>query len=153
MRKNNYSWRVSPNHPHCISRNRIYEHIAVVEDVLGKYLPKDAVVHHINGIRHDNTKHNLVVCQDKYYHELLHLRQNALKACGNVNWRKCQFCKEYDSVDNLTICKRSDHNGISYRHPLCYKLYREKGGIKNFRRNSALLTVDEVLAIAGVKKN
>jgi hypothetical protein len=43
-------------------------------------------------------------------------------ACGNPNWRKCNFCKKYDSQDNL-YCYPV---GYGYRHPSCYNAYQRE---------------------------
>lgn len=55
------------------------EHVLKAEKALGKPLPADAVVHHMNGDPGDNeTPWNLVVCPDQDYHLLLHRRAQAL---------------------------------------------------------------------------
>ena len=81
------------------------------------------MVHHVNEIRSDNWKENLVICQDCAYHKLLHRRARALKACGHANWRKCRFCKKYDDPENLSI------SGRTIYHKECvneyHKLLRE----------------------------
>ncbi len=51
------------------------QHIAIVEIVLGRTLRKPEKVHHFNGIKYDNARTNLVVCEDEAYHALLHRRQ------------------------------------------------------------------------------
>lgn len=62
-----------------IEGRRVYEHIHKAEQALGKRLPKGAVVHHMNGVRHDNdTPFNLVVCPNQAYHLLLHRRAKEL---------------------------------------------------------------------------
>lgn len=81
------------------------EHIVMAENALGKPLPPSAEVHHHNGEKGDNSRCNLVVCQDRGYHFLLHQRSKAYKACGHASWRKCVFCKEYDDPTNLVISK------------------------------------------------
>lgn len=92
-------------------RGYVREHVAIVERALGKPLPKGAQVHHVNEIKTDNRPSNLVVCQDQAYHALLHQRAAALKACGQPDWRKCKFCKRWDSPGNLYIRKG---NGSSH---------------------------------------
>ena len=61
-----------------INHKVVYEHIEIVEKLLGKKLPKDAQVHHLNGKRADNRHENLVVCPNAGYHRLLHRRQDKL---------------------------------------------------------------------------
>ena len=62
-----------------VDGKRVYEHIHKAEKALGKPLPKGAVVHHMNCIRHDNeTPFNLVICPDQAYHLLLHRRMKEL---------------------------------------------------------------------------
>jgi hypothetical protein len=47
------------NHPRSDARGYVLEHILVAERVLGEYLPAGSVIHHINGIKHDNRIENL----------------------------------------------------------------------------------------------
>ena len=81
--------------------NIISYHVLLAEKALGEPLPKGAIIHHVNGVKNDNRGENLVVCPDIAYHELIHLRVNAKRACGKSGWRKCKYCKEYDAPGNL----------------------------------------------------
>lgn len=103
---NGYVAIFKPDHP----KNRsgyVLEHVIMAEKALGKYLPDNAVVHHINGIRNDNRPENLVILQDNSYHRTIHKRTKALEICGNADFEKCAFCKEYDNPINLVHQKNS----------------------------------------------
>lgn len=41
-----------PHHPRA-HRGYVFEHIVVLEDVLGRHLIRDETVHHINGVKDD----------------------------------------------------------------------------------------------------
>ena len=47
------------------------EHVVIVEKILNRKLKRNELVHHINMIKIDNRKDNLLVC-DKKYHMRLH---------------------------------------------------------------------------------
>ena len=58
-------------------------------------------IHHMDGDQNNNKNSNLVVCEDRRYHMLLHRRTDALKECGKSSWRRCQYCGKYDDPSNL----------------------------------------------------
>jgi hypothetical protein len=81
-----------------------YQHILVAEQVLGKSLPIGAEIHHVNGIKTDNRPSNLVICQDRAYHLLLHMRTRVLRAGGNPNTdRLCSKCKTLHSISEFYV--------------------------------------------------
>lgn len=79
------------------------EHVCVAERALGKPLPEGAIVHHVDGDRSRNIGGNLVVCPNRAYHNLIHMRERALDACGHASWRKCVHCGQYDDPINLVF--------------------------------------------------
>lgn len=90
-----------------------YIHIVVAEKALGKKLPLKAEVHHVNGSKEDYSNKNLVICEDRGYHHLLHTKQRALEACGNANYRKCEICKQWDNPSDMYV--RKDRSGVWHR--------------------------------------
>ena len=98
------------------------EHVHVVEQALNKPLPPNAVVHHINGIRNDNRKENLVVCPSHEYHRMIHKREAAFDACGHADWLKCGYCGEYDDPSNMYV----KPSGLTGRHRACANEYQNK---------------------------
>lgn len=89
-----------PEHPRA-SSGYVFEHILIAEAVIGKTLPIQAVVHHVDGNGKNNDHRNLVVCEDQAYHLLLHQRTRAYRATGNPDARKCEYCKRYDIPANM----------------------------------------------------
>jgi hypothetical protein len=92
---------------------RIYagkmEHIAIVERVMGKRLPKGAVIHHVNENRADNRHTNLVVCS-RAFHQVIHARTRAYDECGHADWKKCQYCGKYDDPSKMYVAPNHPHS-------------------------------------------
>ncbi len=108
---------LSPTHPRAKTLQCVPEHVLIAERALGKFLPKKNPVHHFNEIKSDNTNSNLVICEAKWYHHLLHQRKRAYLGCGHAHWRKCKFCGKYDDPTNL--------NGDQLRHRECINAYNK----------------------------
>lgn len=107
----------------------VREYVNKVEKILEKRLPKKAEVHHVDGNRENNNNKNLVVCESRYYHRLLHSRLDALRNTGNPNARRCQFCHLWDDISNpdFRLYKRSGRrNGYYAIHRSCYNKQRKR---------------------------
>lgn len=102
-------------HPRTHNR-RVKEHILVAERALGRYLESRHPVHHVDECVTNNSNANLVICEDSHYHKLLHQRRRALLACGHADWRKCTYCKKYDTPENLKIGTVTCHKACRDSH-------------------------------------
>lgn len=77
-----------------VGTRRIHPHRLIAEQVLGRVLPRHVDVHHIDGDTKNNAHSNLVICQDRAYHQLLHLRTRVVRAGGDPNTQKlCLGCR------------------------------------------------------------
>jgi len=108
------------DHPRSHPNGYVFEHIVIAEKALGKSLPQKVDIHHVDGNRANNTNSNLVVCENRAYHALLHRRTRALQVCGNPNWRKCLYCKKWDDPENM-YC-----NGHYAYHRFCKNKYQNQ---------------------------
>jgi hypothetical protein len=69
-------------------------HILVAERALGRALPKGVEVHHVDENKLNDAPSNLVICQDRDYHVLLHERAKVVRAGGNPNTDGfCTVCR------------------------------------------------------------
>mgnify|MGYP001213340056 CR=1 FL=1 len=109
-------------HPKATKKGYVYAHVLVVEKTLGKYLPPNVVIHHVDNNPRNNNASNLVVCENQQYHMLLHRRTTALRECGHANWRKCNICQQYGQADTMSIVKQG-YNGDRSYHKKCAARY------------------------------
>jgi hypothetical protein len=59
MHKAGYAMVRLPDHPRAKTHGYVFEHILVMEELLGRSLTRDETVHHRNGVRNDNRPENL----------------------------------------------------------------------------------------------
>jgi len=92
-------------------------HVLIAERALSRQLPKGAEVHHVDGNSLHNNNRNLVICQDRAYHLLLHVRTNIIRAGGDPNTQKlCSGCKRPLDLALFTFSRSNKANG---RGPHC----------------------------------
>ena len=108
----------APNHPRA-SWGRTMKHIIIIEKALGKPIPINAVTHHIDEDKSNNRNTNLVLCNDLAYHNLLHRRIRALRACGYAAGLLCKYCHKYDKPEHLFV----GPNGTNICHKVCRAQY------------------------------
>jgi hypothetical protein len=119
-----------PEHPKSNSNGHVGEHVLVCERVFGRYLPASAITHHIDENKSNNITSNFVICENEGYHQLLHKRMRAYKACGHADWGKCQYCKQYDKPENLIY---RPHNSSTF-HKTCDADYHHQYTITHRRK-------------------
>jgi hypothetical protein len=100
----------------------------LISRLLGRRLKQSEQVHH----HPDGT---LILCKDQTQHMQIHREINALEACGHKDWRKCMYCKEYDSPDNLYI------NGHKAYHRKCHNEYKRLDKLHRAARYAGALGI------------
>ncbi len=110
-----------------------HKHVGIAEKAIGHRLPPAAEVHHFDENRFNNSTSNLVICENRQYHHLLHRRRRAYLACGDPSKRKCWVCQTYDDPSNMYL----HLDGRRAYHTSCVvannrlSLARRKGGSSN----------------------
>ena len=85
---NGYVFIHKPEHPRANVDGYVFEHRLVMESVIGRYLKKNEISHHINGNRSDNRKENLLLVENNSIHQkryhLKTLRKNFAKSPSHM---------------------------------------------------------------------
>jgi hypothetical protein len=120
LASNGYVWVARPGHPKA-QHGYIGEHVDMAEKALGRVLPDGVEVHHVDENKANNVPDNLVICENRAYHGLLHKRARALAACGDASALRCYFCHTYDNQDDIYVTSQGKP-----RHRACERQWRER---------------------------
>ena len=71
-----------------VGNRQIRQHRIVMESIIGRKLSSHEVVHHINGIRHDNSPDNLLLCSSNKEH----MNAHKSKHLWSINYPHCIIC-------------------------------------------------------------
>ena len=110
-----------PGHPKA-HKTHVYEHVLIAERALGRVIPDGVEIHHVNEDKGDNRGCNLVICENRRYHGLLHKRMEAYRATGNPNSLKCAHCGVWGLPPEIQTRVRYNF------HPECKRQSRRKYG-------------------------
>ena len=77
--KNGYVLILHPGHPRVNRDGYVSEHILVWEQVHGKPLPIGWIIHHLNGIKHDNRPGNLIGLPNKKHYLVLQAKAKRIQ--------------------------------------------------------------------------
>lgn len=86
-----------PDHPRVANarNNYVFEHILVMEELLGRYLTPDETVHHRNGVRDDNRPQNLELW--------VRPQPSGIRVEDAVAWA-WEVLRRYDGLEQLQQC-------------------------------------------------
>jgi len=88
--KDGYIHLYQPEHPRA-SSGYILEHIFVWEQINKKPLPKNWVIHHLNGIKHDNRIRNLQALPNKKHYLVLQAKAKRIQELEALLKGQTQF--------------------------------------------------------------
>lgn len=87
---NGYAWVLDPSGARTNAGKpcRRYTHIVIMERALGRRINPGEVVHHLNGVKHDNRPENLLVLTSSEHRQVHH-------------WYSEEYQREHDAIGDL----------------------------------------------------
>lgn len=120
----NYVRILQKDNPRASRQGYVYEHILSLADSLGTDIPASCVVHHKDRNTQNNNPDNLVLCQDQSEHAKIHVEERIFAECGHSDWRRCRYCHQLDSLENLK--SYSWKGQMSHYHNECNNRYHRE---------------------------
>ena len=110
--KNGYIKRMKKGHPRADRDGYVYEHILIMEEKLGRFIPINEDVHHIDGDRGNNDPNNLTNLNHKI-HAYIEKNKNNLEQYPNSTY-----------TETLKTCVVDGCNSEFYSLGYCVKHYK-----------------------------
>jgi len=88
-----------PEHHRANKRKRVYEHILIWEEANGRRLRKDEVIHHLNGIKTDNSPLNLLALRNEKHRRWIPALQKRIRDLENELKNCCQSVMNFDTLE------------------------------------------------------
>lgn len=123
--RNDYIFIYAWDRPNCDKRGYVQLHRLIMEDILGRYLTKEEVVHHIDGNRINNFEENLELIENNIIH--LTTKHSTTKDHSNTRCRVCGGARTRIRTEN----GRPNWCGNEIDGFLCSKCYEK---IRNKKR-------------------
>lgn len=124
-------------HPKSDSQGHVLEHVVIAERAVGHALPDLAEVHHVDENTMNNANGNLVICQDRAYHKLLHVRARVVRAGGDPNTERiCTTCRVVKSFAAFNKWSGNIADGLQRRCRVCQSKHC-KGYVRPAKRMAA----------------
>lgn len=121
---NDYIFLYAPERPNCNVRGFVQLHRLIMEDVLGRYLDKEEVVHHIDGNRLNNFEENLELLENNIVH--LTTKHKTTKDMSNRSCIDCGINKTYKNKKGYYHWAGNETDGFR-----CSNCYKKRKKMKN----------------------
>lgn len=95
MTDSGYILILSPKHPFVNAYGYVREHRLVMEKHLGRYLTKDEIVHHVNGVKTDNRIENLELTDSPSHARNHHTKGRICTLCDSKHLSRGYCASHY----------------------------------------------------------
>lgn len=137
--KGDYNYAVVKNHPKATKYGYVLEHVVVAENILGRILQKDEVVHHVDGNKKNNNPKNLEV-MNKRERASLHGKMSG----KNYVEFKCPQCEKiFTKPRNKTFLVKKTKNNVCFCSLHCSGSFYAKLRKIGKMTDQMLLSIDQ----------
>lgn len=130
-RHNGYIYEKCPSHPKTNNTGWVYQHVLIIEKMLGRFLQDDECVHHKNGIKHDNRLENLEVLKIGQHHTMHGLARDYTRK-SKYRWvryhkqTKRWQARVYHKGRELSVLVDTEEQAAKEADRIAFRLHRRK---------------------------